>query len=90
MGSSDAGAVVVPFGVTLSAIVVVIFLITGWLGGELVFRHRIGMIDDKSEGLSSADGTSVERIPITGIDLSHAGGRKSTAATSGDRSKPPM
>jgi hypothetical protein len=38
------------------------------------------MIDDKSEGLSSAAGTPVERIPITGIDLSHAGGRKTTAA----------
>jgi uncharacterized membrane protein len=92
MSSSDAGAGVVPFGVTLSAVVVVIFLITGWLGGELVFRHRIGMIDDKSEELSSAAGTPVERIPITGIDLSHAGKRKTTAAapTLDDRSKLPM
>jgi uncharacterized membrane protein len=38
----------VPFGIILSAVVVVIFLVTGWLGGELVFRHRIGVIDGKS------------------------------------------
>lgn len=42
----DPGAMVVPFGIVFSAVVVVIFLVTGWLGGELVFRHRIGMIDD--------------------------------------------
>jgi uncharacterized membrane protein len=43
----DPGAMVVPYGIILSAVVVGIFLVTGWLGGELVFRHRIGMIDDK-------------------------------------------
>ena len=42
------GIVVVPLGIILSAVVVVIFLVTGWLGGELVFRHRIGVIDGKS------------------------------------------
>ena len=67
----DPGAMVVPFGIILSAVVVAIFLVTGWLGGELVFRHRIGIIDDESEALPSAAGA-----PITGIDLSHAGGRR--------------
>lgn len=46
---SDPGAAVVPFGLILSAIVVFIFLVTGWLGGELVFRHRIGMMRGKGE-----------------------------------------
>ena len=46
---TDSGAVVVPFGIILSAIVVVVFLVTGWLGGELAFRHRIGIIDSKNE-----------------------------------------
>jgi uncharacterized membrane protein len=78
----DPGAMVVPLGIILSGIVVVIFLITGWLGDELVFRHRIGMINDRSETLPSAVGT-----PITAIDLSHAGGRKTTVPTPGDRSK---
>ena len=67
----DPGAMVVPFGIILSAVVVAIFLVTGWLGGELVFRHRIGMIDDESEPLRSAAGA-----PSAGINLSHAGRRR--------------
>jgi uncharacterized membrane protein len=46
---SDPSAAVIPFGISLSAVVVVLFLVTGWLGGELVFRHRIGIIDSKTE-----------------------------------------
>jgi uncharacterized membrane protein len=38
--------VVVPFGIILSAVVVVLFLVTGWLGGELVFRYRIGIMNN--------------------------------------------
>ena len=41
----DPSAVIVPFGIVLSAVVVVLFLVTGWLGGELVFRHRIGIMN---------------------------------------------
>jgi len=67
----DPGAMVVPFGIILSAVVVGIFLVTGWLGGELVFRYRIGMIDDESEALRSPAGA-----PTTGIDRGHAGGRR--------------
>jgi len=32
----------------LSILVVLIFAVTGWLGGELVFRHGAGVIGDKS------------------------------------------
>ena len=32
----------------LSTLVVLIFAVTGWLGGELVFRHGAGVIGDKS------------------------------------------
>jgi uncharacterized membrane protein len=39
----DAWTSVVPTGLALSALVVVILLFTGWLGGSLVYRHRIGM-----------------------------------------------
>jgi uncharacterized membrane protein len=28
----------------LSAIVVAMLLVTGWLGGELAYRHRIGVM----------------------------------------------
>lgn len=41
--SRDAWVSVVPTGLALSAVVVVILLVTGWLGGALVYRHRIGV-----------------------------------------------
>ena len=31
----------------LSTLVVLIFAVTGWLGGELVFRHGAGVIGDQ-------------------------------------------
>lgn len=42
----DLGAGVIPFGLILSAVVAVL-LVTGWLGSEHVFRHRIGVTIDK-------------------------------------------
>jgi uncharacterized membrane protein len=44
----DEGAInaVVPWGLTLSVVVAGILLYTGWLGGELVFRHQCGMIEE--------------------------------------------
>ncbi len=39
----DAYTSVVPTGLTLSVITVLLLAVTGWLGGELVFRHRVGM-----------------------------------------------
>jgi uncharacterized membrane protein len=42
MGSpADA---VLPWGMVLSAIVAILLLITGWAGGELVYRHKIGVV----------------------------------------------
>jgi uncharacterized membrane protein len=46
---SDTGAAVIPLGLFLSAVVVALFLVMGWLSGELVFRHRIGNIDSTNE-----------------------------------------
>jgi uncharacterized membrane protein len=37
-------------GIALSAIVVLILLVTGWLGGELAYRYRIGVMV-REEGL---------------------------------------
>jgi hypothetical protein len=62
--------------------VVAIFLVTGWLGGELVFRHRIGVVGEEREPVSSALGTSA-----AGIDLNYAGGRGPTAPAA-DESAP--
>ena len=38
---------VLPWGLTLSLIVVLTLFYTGWLGGELVFRHQCGMIEEE-------------------------------------------
>jgi uncharacterized membrane protein len=35
---------VVPLGLALSAIVAGILLVTGWMGGELAFRYKVGVI----------------------------------------------
>lgn len=41
----DAWTSVVPTGLILSAVVVLILLVTGWLGGSLVYRHGVGVND---------------------------------------------
>lgn len=41
----DPAAAVVPVGLTISVIVSVILVFTGWLGGELVFRRKIGVMN---------------------------------------------
>lgn len=42
----DGWTSVVPTGLILSAIVVVILLFTGWMGWEMVYRHRVGVSDE--------------------------------------------
>lgn len=39
----DAAAAVLPWGLTLSAINAALLGVTGWYGGELSYRHRIGV-----------------------------------------------
>ena len=41
--SRDAYTSVVPTGLTLSALVVLILLVTGWNGWDMVYRHRVGV-----------------------------------------------
>lgn len=43
--SRDAYTSVVPTGLILSGLVALILIMTGWLGGELVFRHRVAVAD---------------------------------------------
>jgi uncharacterized membrane protein len=38
-------AVIVPTGLILSLIVVLLLLVTGWKGWEMVYRHRVGVAD---------------------------------------------
>ena len=43
---SGAGyTAVVPTGLILSALVVAILLVTGWMGGEMVYRDRVGVAE---------------------------------------------
>jgi uncharacterized membrane protein len=46
--SRDAYTSVVPEGLILSALTVLIMLVTGWMGWELVYRHRLVPIEDRS------------------------------------------
>jgi uncharacterized membrane protein len=41
----NSAAAVLPGGVILSIIIVAILLVTGWMGGELAYRHKIGVIE---------------------------------------------
>jgi uncharacterized membrane protein len=41
--SRDAWTSIVPTGLILSAVVVLMLLFTGWLGGSLVYRHHVGV-----------------------------------------------
>ena len=50
-GAADA---VVPTGIVLSAITTVLLLVTGWFGGELAYKHKIGAVDGAKTGLEAA------------------------------------
>lgn len=39
----DGAIAVIPTGITLSAVVVLILLFTGWLGGEMVYRRGVAV-----------------------------------------------
>lgn len=49
----DPERAVLPVGLALSTLSGGLLLLTGWLGGELVFRHRIGLAP-RSEAMSSS------------------------------------
>jgi uncharacterized membrane protein len=38
---------IVPAGVTLSIVATILLLVSGWYGGELVYRHKVGIGDRK-------------------------------------------
>lgn len=41
--SRDAWTSVVPTGLILSALTVIVLLVTGWMGWAMVYRHRVGV-----------------------------------------------
>src|SRR3569832_1517222 len=44
--SHDAWTSVVPTGLVLSALTVIVMIITTWLGRSLVYRHHVGVAND--------------------------------------------
>ena len=42
----DPAKPVVPMGLALSALTGTMLMVTGWLGGELSYRHRVGVMQD--------------------------------------------
>jgi uncharacterized membrane protein len=51
-------AAVVPKGLVLSLIVVCILLFAGWKGWEMIYRHRVGVMDETATGQAA---TTVHR-----------------------------
>jgi uncharacterized membrane protein len=45
--SRDGYTSVVPTGLILSVLVVLILLVTGWYGWDMVYRHRVGVAEDR-------------------------------------------
>lgn len=41
----DAAAAVLPWGLILSAGTALLLLVTGWSGGELAYRHKVGVVE---------------------------------------------
>ena len=75
----DPAAAALPGGLTLSALIVAILLVTGWLGGELTYRHRIGVIEDKEIRRMPARATEPRGAGFT-PDYGHAGSKPAIAS----------
>jgi len=45
----DPAAAILPWGLTISTVVSGILVITGWYGGELAYRHMIGVVGHKGK-----------------------------------------
>jgi uncharacterized membrane protein len=50
----NAADAVLPTGIILSAVTTVLLLATGWFGGELAYKHKIGAVDGEPTGLDAA------------------------------------
>ena len=67
----DAAAAVAPGGIILSLATTFILVVTGWLGGELAYRHRIGVMRQRENEWAAQ--------PEPGVDLAYAGDRAGDA-----------
>ena len=51
--SQGAEAAIKPWGVVLSLVVVGILLFTGWKGWEMVYRHRVAVLDSPEQAAAN-------------------------------------
>jgi uncharacterized membrane protein len=58
---SDPVAGVQGWGLTLSILTVALLGVTGWLGGELSYRHRVGAMNTES-GVAEDHSVEVARV----------------------------
>jgi uncharacterized membrane protein len=49
--TGGADTAIFPAGIILSGVVVLLLAFSGWKGGELVFRYRVGVLDNPRRGL---------------------------------------
>jgi uncharacterized membrane protein len=63
VASRDPAAGAMGWGFTLSLLQAALLLVNGWLGGELAYRYRMGIIADESPEVMRfhADGTTPQR-----------------------------
>lgn len=45
----DPAASVLPWGIVLSALMAGLLILTGWMGGELAYRYKIGVIEGEAQ-----------------------------------------
>lgn len=45
--TADVEGAVLPGGLVLSGVIVLLLGVTGWYGGELSYRHKIGVLEEK-------------------------------------------
>lgn len=57
----DPTVVPLPLGLILSLVVTGILVITGWLGGELSYRHRIGVVPSSDTEMEDTRGPEYRR-----------------------------
>jgi uncharacterized membrane protein len=58
--TADPAGAIVPIGLAVSGLVGLILLITGWAGGELSYRYKVGVVDDSraaERGRAGSGGT---------------------------------
>jgi uncharacterized membrane protein len=57
-----------PYGLALSAFGVVLLLFNGWQGWEMVYRHRVGVLDTAATGKDSRHGIHEEHYARPGAE----------------------